>query len=143
MYKTFLSCRAVLLYRSMNRSLALVLTLAFPAFAAAAPSPLRVLFLGDSSPASRDRCHVLMKEMGRKAVWFDYTTDASLIFSGRAKGFDAILNGNTTPLPVDAGDPANGSTIVDVSFPTDPQSLAAAEFLIPKGYLFLLISKKQ
>ena len=56
----------------MKHTLSLAFALALPGFAAAAPSPLRVLFLGDGQTASRDHCHVLMKELGRDAVWFDY-----------------------------------------------------------------------
>ena len=60
------------------------LTFAFlsllPAFAAT--GPIRVLHLGkDGTPAPR-HAHVLMREMGRDAVWFDYTSEPALVLEG-------------------------------------------------------------
>jgi putative membrane-bound dehydrogenase-like protein len=73
----------------MKSTIALVLAL--PALAAAAPSPVRVLFLGDGQAPSRDHCHIVMREMGRDAVWFDYASDPAKIGPETLSRFDAVL----------------------------------------------------
>ncbi len=114
----------------MKRSLSLAFTLALPAIAAAAPSPIRVLFLGDSSPASRDHCHILMKELGREAVWFDYASDPAQVTVESLGQFDAVLvEGAADRFP------ALGSTdktkLVTGSFAGDGGAQGTKEFLKP------------
>ena len=70
------------------------LTFAFlsllPAFAAT--GPIRVLHLGkDGTPAPR-HAHVLMREMGRDAVWFDYTSEPALVTPEWMTKFDAVVD---------------------------------------------------
>ena len=114
----------------MKRSLSLAFTLALPAFAAAAPSPLRVLFLGDSSPASRDHCHILMRELGRDAVWFDYASDPAQVTAESVGQFDAVLvEGAADRFPAIAG--ADKTKLVIESFAGDGATLGTTEFLKP------------
>ena len=112
----------------MLRSLTLVLSLAFPAFAFAAPSPVRVLFLGDNSPGSRDHCHLLMKEMGRDAVWFDYASDPAAITAATVGQFDAVLlEGAPDRYPALTG--VAGTKLVMEAFAGGESTVSSAEFL--------------
>ncbi len=114
----------------MKRSLSLAFTLALPAFAVAAPSPLRVLFLGDSSPASRDHCHILMRELGRDAVWFDYASDPAQVTAESVGQFDAVLvEGAADRFPALGG--ADKTKLVTESFAGDEATLGTTGFLKP------------
>ena len=114
----------------MKYSLSLAFTLAFPAFVVAAPSPLRVLFLGDSSSASRDHCHILMKEMGRDAVWFDYASDPAAVTATMMGQFDAVLvEGNAERFPALIA--LERTKIVKETFAGDNSALSGAGFLKP------------
>jgi hypothetical protein len=75
----------------MKPTLSFCLALALPGLAVAAPAPLRVLFLGDGQTASRDRCHVLMRDLGRDAVWFEYTSDPAQATPEWLALFDTVL----------------------------------------------------
>ena len=61
----------------MIRSILLVLL--FAVSARADSGPIRVLFVGKESPdhTSGKRSHVLMRDLGRDAIWFDYATGAT------------------------------------------------------------------
>ncbi len=116
----------------MNRSLslALALALALPGLAAAAPTPLRVLFLGDGQKISRDHCHVLMKELGRDAIWFDYLSDPSQLSPEHLARFDALLlDGSADRFPALRQSPP--AKIVAPAFTPDPAALADQAFLQP------------
>ncbi|MBX7206727.1 MAG: c-type cytochrome [Verrucomicrobiaceae bacterium] len=54
--------------------LLLVSSFAFSLAAYAATGPVRVLFVGHDTPerTSGKRCHVLMRDLGRDAIWFDF-----------------------------------------------------------------------
>ncbi len=58
---------------------------------AADSGPIRVLYLGKEGSDSTKRCHVLMRELGRDAVWFDYASDASVVTPEWLAKFDAVL----------------------------------------------------
>lgn len=105
----------------------LALAIAIPGLAAAAPSPLRVLFLGDGQPASRDHCHGLMKEMGRDAIWFDYTSDPTQVTPAWLALFDAVLVENAGRFPALAG--ADKSKVIAETFSANEPALAAPAFL--------------
>ena len=65
----------------------LLLALAVDAFA----QPLRVLYLGTPDRAPRMKAHVLMRDLGRDAIWFDYVSnpdDATLAFVAK---FDVVV----------------------------------------------------
>jgi len=63
----------------------------FSIHASAAPGPLRVLFLGKAGTPSADHAHVLMRELGRDAIWFEYTADPAVATGDWMKRFDAVL----------------------------------------------------
>ncbi len=113
----------------MKHSLLLALSIALPGFAVAAPSPLRVLFLGDGQTTSRDHCHVLMREMGREAVWFDYAADPAHVTAARMADFDAVLVQDPARFPTLAA--AAPEKVITASFPNSESELAAASFLQP------------
>jgi putative membrane-bound dehydrogenase-like protein len=114
----------------MKPSLSLALSLplflcALPGPLAAAPSPLRVLFLGDGQAASRDHCHVLMKELGRDAVWFDYASDPAQVTPASVGQFDAVLvDGPSGRFPALAG--LEKSKLIPETFPAADATAAPA-----------------
>ena len=73
----------------------LFLALAFSAltvsFASAATGPIRILYLGKDGTNATGHCHALMRDLGRDAIWFDYTADATLVTSEWITKFDAVL----------------------------------------------------
>ena len=42
-------------------------------------SPLRILFLGAAGTNTTRHAHALMRDLGRDAIWFDYTADPKLV----------------------------------------------------------------
>ena len=56
---------------------------------ACAANPIRVLYLGTRRPRPRMTCHVLMQELGRDAIWFDYTSDPQAVTREWLAKFDA------------------------------------------------------
>src|SRR4051812_7333727 len=73
------------------RPLLFVLVLSFTSAAAMAGGPIPVLFLGKEGTSSSQHCPVLMRELGRDAIWFDYTADAKEVTPEFVKRFDAVL----------------------------------------------------
>ncbi|MES2709017.1 MAG: PVC-type heme-binding CxxCH protein [Verrucomicrobiota bacterium] len=81
-----------MLIPSRKHLLPLVLALNLPPLLAeAAPSPLRVLFLGTEETGGRRHCHTVMRDLGREAVWFDYTADPAQVTPEWLAKFDAVL----------------------------------------------------
>ncbi len=64
---------------------------AVPALVHAASGPIRVLYLGKESTDSSKHCHVLMRDLGRDAIWFDYTSDPGIVTPEWIAKFDAVL----------------------------------------------------
>jgi len=58
---------------------------------ASAEGPIRVLYLGKEGTAAPQRCHVLMEQLGRDAIWFDYVSDASWVTPEMVARFDAVM----------------------------------------------------
>jgi putative membrane-bound dehydrogenase-like protein len=54
-------------------------------------SPLRVLYLGQEDSAATQHAHVLMRDLGRDAIWFDYTADPRVATAEWIAKFDAVL----------------------------------------------------
>ena len=101
--------------RPLARSLALAVALvAASAAAEAATGPLRILYLGrEGTPASR-HCHVLMRDLGRDAIWFDYTADAAVVTPEWVRRFDAVLlDAPAADYPSLAGVPADRLVTLD------------------------------
>lgn len=61
------------------------------ALAQAASGPIRVLHLGKEGTPSAGHAHVLMRDLGRDAIWFDYTADPAVVTPEWAAKFDAVL----------------------------------------------------
>ena len=88
----------------MKKLLSLALALALTTFAHAAPGPLRVLFAGRGDEASWKTCHLLMRELGRDGIWFDYVTDpAALTPEWLAKSDVVLVEGPSEGFPTLAG----------------------------------------
>ena len=56
-----------------------------------AASPIRVLYLGTEERAPRMTCHVLMRDLGRDAIWFDYLSDAQAATPEFVAKFDVVV----------------------------------------------------
>ncbi len=75
------------------RLLTLAVTFA-ASFALSHPSaanPLRVLYLGQDNTNSTHHAHTLMRDLGRDAIWFDYTADPQVATKEWIAKFDAVL----------------------------------------------------
>ena len=114
----------------MKRILPLALALALTALAHAAPGPLRVLFAGRGDDASGRHCHVLMRELGRDAIWFDYVEDnAALTPEWLAKCDLVLLDAPREDFPALAK--FDAQRVVAAEFAGDDKAWGAAEFLTP------------
>ncbi|MDB6174545.1 MAG: rane-bound dehydrogenase protein [Chthoniobacteraceae bacterium] len=83
---------------------ALLVSLLTLTSASAAEGPLRILYLGQEEGASSKQCAILMQELGREAIWFDYTADAALATPEWVAKFDAVLlDAPATAFPMLAG----------------------------------------
>ncbi len=63
--------------------------------ATCAASPIRVLYLGTEDRATRMTAHVLMRDLGREAIWFDYVSDATAATPDFVAKFDVVLVATT------------------------------------------------
>src|SRR5260221_509895 len=63
----------------MNKFLPLVFSIVLCVAAPAAPGPIRVLYLGKEGTPAVKHCALLMQELGRDAIWFDYTADPGAV----------------------------------------------------------------
>ncbi len=107
----------------MKKFLVLILLAAFAGSAFAATGPLEVLFVGGDDATSRLHAHVLMRELGREAIWFEYASDAKAVTPEWAGRFDAVI---------DDGAGVNAAAVkrlVKVQFPGDEQTWSDAKFL--------------
>ncbi len=73
----------------MKTSLHLALFISLAVHAAA--SPIRVLYLGTEDRAPRMTAHVLMRDLGRDAIWFDYVSDPADVTPEFAAKFDLVV----------------------------------------------------
>src|ERR1700683_3633913 len=58
---------------------------------ASAAGPIRVLYLGKEGTPSSKHCAALMQELGRDAIWFDYTSNPDLVTCEWISKFDAVV----------------------------------------------------
>ena len=65
----------------------LLLTLAFKC----AANPIRVLYLGTPERTPRMSAHVLMRELGRDGIWFDYVSDPAAATPEFVAKFDVLI----------------------------------------------------
>ncbi|HEY0551979.1 MAG TPA: hypothetical protein VGF13_20415, partial [Verrucomicrobiae bacterium] len=75
----------------MKRLLIFVGALLSVALAQCAEGPIRVLYLGKEGTDATRHAHVLMRDLGRDAIWFDYTSDPALATPEWIAKFDAVL----------------------------------------------------
>lgn len=114
----------------MNRFFPLVLALSLPPFSQAAPSPLRVLFLGSGETGGRQHCHTLMRDFGREALWFDYAADPALVTPEWLAQFDAVLlDAPAEKFPALEG--TDKSRVVTADFSISSGNPASQAFLKP------------
>ena len=130
----------------MKRILALALVLAFTALAHASPGPIRVLFIGKDDPTSWKTCHLLMRELGRDAIWFDYVTDrAALTPEWLAKSDVVLLDAPRADFPALAGLDAQRLVFAEVNMapgPVKAKILAAAGDARRKEYEAFLAQRE-
>lgn len=96
--------------------------------ATAAPSPIRVLHLGHDGSPSANHAHVLMRELGRDAIWFEYTSDPGVATAEWIQRFDAVL----LDAPRDAFPALSAAVpaqIVTSEFTGDAKAWGAPEFI--------------
>ena len=65
----------------------LLLSLALPC----AANPIRVLYLGTPERTPRMNAHVLMRDLGRDALWFDYVSDPAAATPAFVAKFDVLV----------------------------------------------------
>ncbi len=105
----------------MIRSLLFIFCLI--ASAQAASAPIRVLFIGRETPdhLSGKRCHVLMRDLGRDAIWFDFEapTDAMPV-GDRFSHYDVVVSDG---LDINGSKPAT-IPVLKPAFPTKEDDTA-------------------
>ncbi|MEP6667804.1 MAG: PVC-type heme-binding CxxCH protein, partial [Chthoniobacter sp.] len=89
----------------------------------AATGPLRILFLGSEAAGSRQHVHVLMRELGREAIWFDYADDVQTVTPGRLAHFDAVIEDGAT---IAANAPRQ---VAKIDFAGDEKAWGTPEFI--------------
>jgi putative membrane-bound dehydrogenase-like protein len=92
---------------------------------AASTGPLRVLHLGLDGTDSARHAHVLMRELGRDAIWFDYISDAKALTPEFMAKFDAIL----LDAPKAAFPPTPVTKTASLGFTGDERNWASPDFL--------------
>ena len=95
--------------------LPLLLTLFVALALKCAAQPLRVLYLGTPERTPRMNAHVLMRDLGRDAIWFDYIYDPAAATPAFVAKFDLVL--------LDA--PADTYTKALTSFPASARLTAS------------------
>jgi putative membrane-bound dehydrogenase-like protein len=90
--------------------------------------PLRVLYLGQAGSPSARHCHHAMRELGRDAVWFEYTADPTVATADWVRRFDVVLlDAPAEQFPALAGVPA--ARVVKGDLPAEERAWSGAEFL--------------
>src|SRR3954471_3212747 len=112
----------------MKSFLTLVLTAAisFAAHASHAAGPIRVIYLGQEGTPSSKHCALLMQELGRDAIWFDYTANPAIANREWLARFDAVmLDAPAATFPELGSVPAE--RIVKAEFGVDEKAWGALE----------------
>ncbi|MBC8002694.1 MAG: c-type cytochrome [Opitutaceae bacterium] len=114
----------------MKTLLAITLSLALSPLLQAAPGPIRVLYLGKDDKSTTEHCHVLMRELGRDAIWFDFISDPSVVTAEWLAKFDVVfLDAPRDDFKSLAGHDAK--RVVTTEFSGAAASWAKADFLNP------------
>ncbi|HEY3898763.1 MAG TPA: PVC-type heme-binding CxxCH protein [Chthoniobacter sp.] len=93
------------------------------ASAAPASGPIHVLFLGSETAGSRQHLPPLMRELGRDAIWFEYTDDPKTVTPDRLALFDTVIEDGAANPNVDA------NRVVKIDFTGDENKWGAPEFI--------------
>lgn len=93
------------------------------AFAGPGNGPIRVLFFGSENAGSRQHVHGLMRDLGRDAIWFEYTDDLKTVTPERLAMFDAVIEDGATLPNLDA------QRQVRVDFPADEKTWGTTDFV--------------
>ena len=101
----------------------LALFLIVSSFAVHAAGPIRILFLGSEAAGSRPHMHVLMREMGRDAIWFEYADDLKTVTPERLALFDAVIRDGAN-LPG-----FESKRLVKIDFTGDEKAWGTPEFI--------------
>ena len=56
-----------------------------------AANPIRVLYLGTPDRTPRMNAHVLMRDLGREAIWFDYISEPAAATPAFVAKFDVLV----------------------------------------------------
>ena len=97
---------------------------------ASAAGPIRVLYLGkDGTPSSR-HCAALMQELGRDAIWFDYTSDPHLVTREWIGKFDAVVLDAPAEDFREVG-PQDGERVVKPDFGANEKAWVSSDFIKP------------
>ncbi|EDY19842.1 membrane-bound dehydrogenase domain protein [Chthoniobacter flavus Ellin428] len=91
--------------------------------AEASNGPIHVLFLGNEAAGSRQHVHPLMRELGRDAIWFEYTDDAKTVTPERLAMFDAVIEDGASAPELET------KPLVKVDFTGDGAAWNAPEFI--------------
>ena len=107
------------------KSLILIALLASRVSVGAAPGPIRILYLGKEGTDASRHCHVLMRDLGRDAIWFDYTSDPAVVTPEWVAKFDAVLvDASKDDFKALAG--ADAKRLVTLDFSGEEKSWAGA-----------------
>jgi putative membrane-bound dehydrogenase-like protein len=112
-------------------------SLVFALFAAvlapAVASPIRVLYLGTPERTPRMTAHVLMRDLGRDAIWFDYVSDPGDLTPSFLAKFDlVVLDAAPDAYRRALGDIAAAKQIPVSALGSDPTSESFAATAKPK-----------
>jgi len=112
----------------MRKLLPIVVSFAALASAVyAAPGPIRVLFLGKEGTASTKHCAAVMQELGRDAIWFDYSADAKQVTPEWLRNFDAVL----LDAPKEDFSGLDAAHVVTADFSSDESAWTKTDFIEP------------
>lgn len=88
-----------------------------------ASGPIHILFLGSEAAGSRQHVHVLMREMGRDAIWFEYADDVQTVTPERLAHFDAVIEDGATVVS------AEPKHLAKIDFAGDEKAWGTPEFI--------------
>lgn len=124
-----------------------LLVLGLSIVAQAATGPVRVLFLGTDSPerTSGKRCHVLMRDLGRDAIWFDFEAVSDATAAGDRLSqydpatFDLVVSDG---IDISSGKPLS-IPVVKPAFPEKDKEDDAAFVAKTKEQILAALSKER
>ncbi len=90
-----------------------------------AAGPIRVLYLGTDDPTARQHCALLMRELGRDGIWFDFAIAGTRETRGN---FDAVLV-DSKEEEAKLGQPKAPQALVKADFPPDEKTWKTPEFV--------------